>query len=233
MTMTLAARFLPILLATVFASFNVQAERIAVIGTGSVGSTLGQEFGALGHDIIYGSRSPEREDVKELVKNTENASIALPAAAVKDADIVVLGIPGLKVEEITESLGTLDGKILIDPTNPLIGWEENNLTLRKGPSNAELIQAVAPKAHVVKAFSTLNVQQMRQPEESAFPISILLAGDDDAAKTKVAELAAALGLHPIDVGDISAASYVEGMAVLLLNNRIQGRQRFDFHLTTE
>jgi len=210
---------------------TVHAERIAVIGTGSVGGALGPEFAALGHEVVYGSRTPEREDVVALVQRTAgNASAREPADAVKGAEFVVLAVPGLLVEEITRSLGNLDDKIIIDPTNPLVGWEENNVRLQGEESNAELIQRTAPKAHVVKAFSSLNYRQMIDPETSGGPISIMLAGNDSQAKSKVAKLVTALGLEPIDVGSVDAARHVEGMAILFLNNRIQGRPSFDFHL---
>lgn len=206
-------------------------ERIAIIGTGDVGSTLGLEFAEQGYEIVYGSRSPQGEQAVSLVnKIGVKASAAHPNEAVKGAGIVVLAVPGLLVEEITRSLGDLSGKIIIDPTNPLIGWEKGDLRLREGISNAALIQKAAPQAQVVKAFSTLNVQQMRNPEKSSGPISVILVGDSHAAKQKVAQMAHKMGLSPIDLGNLSAAKYVEGMSILLLNNRIQGRERFDFYL---
>lgn len=233
--MTYTARFLIKLCWLMFLALgslsSVHAARIAVIGTGNVGGALGPEFAALGHEIVYGSRSPQREDVIALVERTGGgATAAEPAAAVRGADIVVLAVPGLMVKEITQSLGNLDDKIIIDPTNPLGGWDEGNLTLQVETSNADVIQRAAPGAHVVKAFSTLNYQQMIHPEKSSGPISIMLAGDSSKAKAKVAELAAGIGLEPIDVGTLEAAHYVEGMAILLLNNRIQKRASFEFHL---
>ncbi|GIT14779.1 MAG: hypothetical protein CM1200mP36_05350 [Gammaproteobacteria bacterium] len=55
------------------------ADTIAVIGTGNVGGALGPEFAAQGHDIVYGSREPERADVQELVARTPgNAAERFP-----------------------------------------------------------------------------------------------------------------------------------------------------------
>ncbi len=226
--------FAPIFLLIALSINLAHAERIAVIGTGSVAGALGPEFAALGHEVVYGSRSPAREDVLALVKRTgESASVALPSAAVEGAGMVVLAVPGSMVEEITSSLGNLAGKIIIDPTNPLAGWEEDNVRLLREESNAQIIQRTAPDSFVVKAFSTLNVKQMVSPEQSGGPISILLAGNDEGAKNKVAALVTGMGLEPIDVGSLDAAKHVEGMAILLLNNRIQGRERFDFYLRKE
>ncbi|NIN40234.1 MAG: NAD(P)-binding domain-containing protein, partial [Gammaproteobacteria bacterium] len=76
------------------------ADTIAVIGTGDVGGALGPEFAAQGHTIVYGSRDPGRSKVEELVRKTGDlASATTPAEAAAQADIVVLAVPGLMVEE--------------------------------------------------------------------------------------------------------------------------------------
>ena len=134
------------------------------------------------------------------------------------------------VEEITLSLGDLSGKIIIDPTNPL---QRSLLTLRHGvdTSNAEIIQAAAPDADVVKAFNTLNWKTMLEPDESGGPVSVPLAGDSGSAKRKVAKLVEGMGLDPIDVGGIENAHWIEGMLILWINNRYGStRDSFDFYL---
>jgi predicted dinucleotide-binding enzyme len=210
---------------------TAHADTIAVIGTGNVGAALGTEFAALGHTIVYGSRDPSSSDVTDLVARTEgDASATTQAEAVEGADIVVLAVPGMLVEEITESLGDLSGKIIIDPTNPL---KRNDGVFEFGieTSNGEITQAAAPDAHVVKAFNTLSWQTMIDPESSGGPVSIPLAGNNGQAKVKVAELVAGLGLEPIDVGGIENSHWVEGMLMLWINNRYGGeREPFDYHL---
>lgn len=204
------------------------ADTIAIIGTGSVAKALGPEFAAQGHDIVYGSRNPDSEKAKEIVAMTPgNATAVLPRDSVLDASIVVLAVPGEMVEEITRGLGDLSGKIIIDPTNALTGDWDTELSMGVSTSNARIIQDAAPDAFVVKAFSTLNWQQMVEPGGE---ISILLAGDSDAAKAKVADLVSAMDLNPIDLGDVDNAHWIEGMAILLLNNRISDRPNFEYHL---
>ena len=207
------------------------ADTIAVIGTGSVASALGPEFAAQGHIVVYGSRDPSREKVRALVGRTgQGATAATQSKAVEGADIVVLAVPGMLVEEITRSLGDLSGKIIIDPTNPLVQLEDGMLGIGSGTSNGELIQAAAPGAHVVKAFSTLNWRVMIDPASTGGPVSIPMVGDDDAAKSRVAELARGMGLEPIDVGPLRNARYVEGLSVLLLNNMRGDGPQFEYHL---
>jgi predicted dinucleotide-binding enzyme len=206
------------------------ADTIAVIGTGNVAGALGPEFAAQGHTIVYGSREPSRDDVRELVARTGNgASVTTPEDAVGSANIVVLAVPGLLVKEIAESLGDLSGKIIIDPTNPLTPgdgrYEKTIIT-----SNAEIIQAAAPEAFVVKAFNTLGWETMVEPGTSGGTVSIPLIGDNDDAKASVAALVEGMGLEPIDIGPLDQARYVEGMLILWINNRVEGREHFDFFL---
>lgn len=209
----------------------VLADRIAIIGTGDVAGALGPEFAALGHDIVYGSRNPERENVLNLVARTGgSASATLPADSVIGADIVVLAVPGDLVESITLGLGDLAGKIIIDPTNPW-GFDAEGLPMMTvDTSNGEIIQAAAPGAYVVKAFNTLNWRTMVDPESAGGPVSIPLVGDHDDAKAKVAALVEGMGLDPIDLGPIRYARHVEGMLIVWIKAQFGGGEAFDYHL---
>jgi predicted dinucleotide-binding enzyme len=218
-------------IATAFLACSAFADTVAIIGTGDVAKALGPAFSKQGHTIVYGSRDPDRGKVRDLVaKSGEGASATTPAEAVTGADIVVLAVPGLMVEEITLGLGDLSGKIIIDPTNPL-QRKLNRLEHGVDTSNAQIIQAAAPEAHVVKAFNTLNWRTMADPSSAGGPVSIPLAGDSSKAKKKVAELVEGIGLEPIDVGGVQDARWVEGMLILWINNRYgSSRDSFEFHL---
>jgi len=206
------------------------AERIAIIGTGSVAGALGPEFAALGHEIVYGSRDPDREAVTALVARTgPGASAMTPAEAARDADIVVLAVPGGLAEQITTSLGDLAGKIIIDPTNHIIRDPDGLPMLGTEPSNAERIQAAAPNASVVKAFNTLNWRTMVDPDSSGGPVTIPLVGNDAEAKATVAALVQGMGLEAIDLGPLRYASVVEGMLLVWINARSTG-QSFNYYL---
>jgi len=209
----------------------VSADTIAIIGTGEVARALGPEFAALGHRVVYGSRNPARDSVTNLVINTgQGASAATPAAAAKDASIVVLAVPGDAIEDVTKSLGDLSGKIIIDPTNAIGEDEDGFPKMMVASSNAQLIQGWAPDAYVVKAFSTLNWRTMVDPDSAGGPVSILLVGDSKEAKVTVAKLVAGMGLEPIDLGPLRYAQHVEGMLIVWINNRYGGGEAFDFYL---
>lgn len=223
-------RSITIYLCLLFVTQTAAAEVIAVIGTGRVGSALGTELAAEGHSIVYGSRNPTTEAVRDLVARTGNgARASLQSQAVEDADIVILAVPGMLAGEITKNLGDLSGKIIIDPTNPL-NFTAEGVSHGVPTSNGEIIQAAAPDAHVVKAFNVLSWEYMIDPAASGGPISIPLAGNDADAKARVAEIAASLDLHPIDLGSIANSRWIEGMAVLLIHNNFTPLPAFNFHL---
>lgn len=228
----IAAGLVPLLLTL---ALPAQAAKIAVIGTGNVGSALGPEFAALGHTIVYGSRTPNEQDVKDLVAKTgHGATATTQPEAVKGADIVLLAVPGNLAVQITQSLGDLSGKIIIDPTNRVNrsspdGYANHDVP---GGSNAELIQAAAPGAKVVKAFNTLNWTKMVDPASSGGPVSIPIVGDDAAARATVAELIKGMGLEPVDLGPLRFANTLEEMLVIWANARSHGAA-YNYHLRPE
>jgi len=199
----------------------VSAETIAVIGTGSVGGALGPRFAELGHAVVYGSRTPDREDVQALVAVTSaDASATTPADAAQSADIILLAIPWTAVEEVIVSLGDLSGKIIIDPINPRVVDENGVRDYPTHVSNAELLQALAPRSMVVKAFSTISSDTMSDPGLVDHPITIPIVGNNPAAKAAVAEICHNLGFETIDFGLVRHAHIIEGLYLLRSNARL-------------
>lgn len=214
-------------------SLPASADTIAIIGTDDVASALGPDFAALGHKVVYGSRNPNRDKVRRLVKRTGENSAALgQAKAAIDADIVVLAVPWNVIEEVMENLGDLSGKIIIDPTNPRAVMKDGMRWHPRELSNAEILQQLAPAAFVVKAFNTMSASTMSEPSTAGGPVSVPLVGNDPGAKQKVAELVAGIGLEPVDLGPVRYARIVEGMYYLRSNARMAG-QPFNYHLRAQ
>ncbi len=217
-------------LATGMVAATAVADTIAVIGTGRVASALGPGFAEQGHTIIYGSRDPARAEVQALVEQTQGAaSAAAPAEAAAQADMVVVAVPGGAAIDVVNSLGDLSGKIVLDPTNIVMGGDDGAPAHAVETSNAELIQAAAPGARVVKAFNTLNYMTMIDPSSSGGPVTIPIVGDDADAKSQVAALAEGMGLETIDLGPLRYADTLEEMLVIWVNARNLGTP-FDYHL---
>ena len=208
-----------------------RSETIALIGTGDVSAAFGPRLAQLGHQVIYGSRTPDRPDVREMLQATgSGASAALPVEAAARADIVMINVPWSVAEEVVLGLGDLAGKIIIDPINPRIVDEDGYRNYPTYTSNAERIQNLAPRAFVVKAFNTISSDTMIDPDVLGHPVTIPIAGNDAAAKQTVAGLAEALGYEAVDVGPVRYAHIVEGFYLLRSNARDLLGDHFEYHL---
>jgi NADPH-dependent F420 reductase len=209
------------------AAAQAAAETIAMIGTGNVGAALGRRFAEHGHTIFYGSRDPSAADVRELVTATGGSVALTQAEAAARADIVVLAVPSTAAEAVVRGLGDLRGKIVVDPTNPRVMAADGFADYPRDGSTAERIAALAPGAHVVKAFNTLGSETMFDPSVAGGPVTLPLVGDDRAAKERVAVLARQIGLEAVDVGPLRHARIVEGLHYLRAN-AYGGRINFHF-----
>ena len=205
---------------------------IAVIGTGDLGDSLGPRFASLGHTVIYGSRDPEAERVVALIARTgAGASAALPADAAARADIVVLAIPWPAMETVAQSLGDLDGKIVIDPSMPFKqGADGYPQHLFEKTSSAEMIRDWNPGARVVKTLGTMGSQIIDDPNEAGGVVSVPVASDDKDAKETVARILAAMRLDPVDFGPLRMARDIEVLQMIYMIPLVQNRpEGWEFH----
>ncbi len=195
--------------------------KIAVLGTGRVGGTLGRRWAELGHEIVFGSRDPNEKRVRQLVSELAGGvRVVRHAEAAAAADVIVLATPWSYSRDILTSLGNIDGKIVVDCTNPL-NADFSGLDLGHTTSASEKIASWAPTARVVKAFNTVSAAAMADPNFSGQRATMFYCGDDDAAKATVGQLATALGFEAIDAGPLTIARYLEPLAMLYIQLAIQ------------
>ena len=200
-------------------------QTVAVIGTGDMGNSLGPRFAELGYRVIYGSRNPESDRVKELVdKTAPDATAASQMEAAQQGDIVLLLVPWPPMETVAQNLGNLDGKILIDVSMPFRQGDDGYPMHLLETSSAEMIQAWNPGAKVVKAFATMGSQIIDDPDEAGGPVSIPIASDHKDAKEEVAQIAADLGLDPVDFGPLRMSRDIEIMQMIYMIPLSQNRQ---------
>lgn len=199
-------------------------ETVAVIGTGDMGDSLGPRFAELGYRVVYGSRTPESDKVKALVTKTgNNASATTPMEAARQGEIVLLLVPWPAMKTVAQSLGDLDGKIVVDVSMPFKQGEDGYPEHMLKTSSAEMIQAWNPGAKLVKTFATMGSQVIDDPLVEGGIISIPIASDHKDAKEKIAGIVAALGLDPVDFGPLRMAREIEIMQMIYMIPLVQNR----------
>ena len=192
---------------------SVFGMRIAVIGTGSAGKQLATGFRRIGHDVVVGTRDPEATARREEWADGELPLVTFGEAGT-GADLVVNATGG---EVSLEALGQvdLDGKVLIDVSNPLehSGGFPPRLFVKDDDSLAEQIQRAHPEARVVKALNTVNGAVMVDPGRLAEATTIFVAGDDPLARETVRELLVELGW--VDIVEFPSLDAARGLEMWL------------------
>lgn len=182
---------------------------IAIIGAGNVGTALATSMTRAGHDVVISAADPAH------ARRAAEASGARAArdnsSAVQEASVVVLAVPyvGAGEKVAAEIAPLVAGKVVIDATNPVALDYQSLVT--SGTSAAETFQKQLPGAKVVKAFNSMFASRMAEP---ATEVDAFVAADDEEAKRQVLSLVGSLGFSPLDVGPLSFARHLEGMAFM-------------------
>jgi predicted dinucleotide-binding enzyme len=200
---------------------------IGIIGSGNVGGTLGTRWAQAGHDVIFGSRNPGSDAMRQLAaKAGPSARAASLQEALEAAELLLLATPWPATKAVLEGLGDPAGKVLMDATNPLLpnlaGLEYGATT-----SGAERVAGWARGAKVVKAFNTVGFNIMANPAFGGDRPVMFYCGDDAAAKQMVKPLVEELGFESIDAGPLSQARLLEPFALLWISLALvhgQGRE---------
>lgn len=198
---------------------------IAFLGIGNVGAPLAGNLAKAGHEVTIAARDPDSESVQKALAAYPGLAVLPPKEAVAQADVVFLATPFAANEAALKGLeADLKGKVLVDCTNPVGAGITHGLDNKI--SGAESVQALAPGAHVVKAFSIYGYENFidsRYPAAKE-PPAMLIAGDNVAAKQTVSKLCADLGWNTLDVGPLSSSLHLEHMALLWIKMaRLQGK----------
>lgn len=186
---------------------------VTVIGAGNFGS------------VVASVAAKGGTGVQVLARDVEKArAVAGPlggtAGTVGDevtGDVVVLALPHGAVADVVSAYpGAFDGKILVDVSNPVDFSTFDDLVVPADSSAAKLLQDAVPGAKVVKAFNTNFGGTLATGEIGSVPTTVLVAGDDAAAKQTLVELVTAAGLHGLDAGSLKRARELEAVGFLQL-----------------
>ena len=193
--------------------------KIAILGSGQVGDALAKGFLGKGHDVMRGSREPAKLAAWKDQAGAR-ASVGDFAQAAAWAELVVLGVKGTAAEAAIALAGpaNLAGKVVIDATNPIAEAAPRDGVLQffTGPNDSlmERLQAQAPAARFVKAFSCVGNALMVDPDFGGTRPTMFICGNDAAAKATVTEVLTSFGWDSEDLGTVTAARAIEPLCIL-------------------
>src|SRR6184192_1588342 len=185
----------------------------AIIGIGNIGGTLARHLVRGGDSVVLAAK--EETNAAALAQELgELARAASVEEAITEADAVVFAVWLDTIRElISKNADLLEGKVVVDPSNP-IGFDENGemtRTLPNDQSAGSVVASMLPSgAHYVKAFGTLAADSLasaanREPRRAV----LFYAADDDAATAAIERLISAAGFDPLKVGGVAAAGRIE------------------------
>lgn len=176
--------------------------KVGILGSGVIGQTIGAKLVERGEDLVLGTRSPADLDDKRgmgtplsewLSKVGNRARVATFAEAAAHGEIVINATSGMGALEALKLAGAanLDGKILMDVSNPLdfSGGMPPSLSVCNTDSLGEQIQRAFPNARVVKTLNTITANVMvNSLLVAGGDHDVFVSGNDADARTRVSEL---------------------------------------------
>lgn len=193
--------------------------KVGILGSGAVAHALGRGFLKHGHEVMLSSRDMAKLSAwKE--EGGAKAHVGSFEEAAKFGDIVVLAVQGSSATGVIEQIGpqNLDGKIVIDTTNPIDDMPPEDGVLkfftRLDESLMELLQNRFPAIHFVKAFNTVGNASMVNPSFKDGQPTMFICGNNEAAKHQVARILDLFGWETADMGRATAARAIEPLCIL-------------------
>jgi predicted dinucleotide-binding enzyme len=186
---------------------------ITIIGTGNMARGLASRALAGGHTVTLLGTEVEKSQglADELSGDVRAGTVGDPLSG----DVLVLAIwyPDAVSDVLAKYGDQLDGKVVVDITNPIDTARFEPLVVEAG-SVAQEIAAKAPGAKVVKAFNTTFAGTLGEGRVADQPLDVFVAADDEEAKSTVKQLAEDGGLRPIDAGPLARARELEALGFL-------------------
>lgn len=181
--------------------------QIGIVGSGRIGSNLGRLLSRAGHEVIFSfSRDPAR--LAAAAAAGPGARTGSPRDAVADADVVVLSVPWDAIDVALAETGPLDGKVVVDTTNPFGG--DGLVPLADGTS-AQHNQARMPGARLAKAFNTLTAgfQADAAGRTGEDRVAMFYVAADAQADEVTARLITDAGFSPVSLGGLADSELLE------------------------
>jgi predicted dinucleotide-binding enzyme len=202
--------------------------KIGVLGSGDVGKVLAGGFLKHGHEVMIGSRAPEK--LAEWAAKNPGAATGTFGDAAAFGELLVLAVKGAASAEALRLAGAqyLEGKTVIDATNPIADEPPANGVLAfftdHDESLMEQLQIEFADARFVKAFNSVGNSSMVNPEFPGGKPTMFICGNHDEAKKQVTDVLDQFGWETADMGSVEAARAIEPLCMLwcipgFLNNQ--------------
>lgn len=188
--------------------------KTAILGTGKMGSAVGRQLAAAGHEVVFGSRDPQTTAAK--FAGEKRIRVTGYAEAARQGEVSIIAVPWAHALDLIRKIrAELDGKLVVDLTNPLAA-DISHLVVGGTSSAAEQIAGVLTGSRVVKALNGITADNFRTPDFSGDVAQVFYCGDDPAGKVFVKKIIEACGYEGVDCGALTNARYLEAMAMLWL-----------------
>ena len=186
--------------------------KVAVIGLGNIGKAVATNLVKGNRAVIVADRTAAK--AKELSQKLGNLAQPMEISeAIRHADIIVFAVWFNAVKELVQQYAIeLQGKILVDPSNPIAPDEQGGFKKIIGDSESagEIISSLLPQnAKLVKALGTLSVTSL---VNAAFqkPANVLFyATDDSSIHADIEQLIHDNGFEPVHIGGIDQSIRIE------------------------
>jgi predicted dinucleotide-binding enzyme len=187
---------------------QAKKQKVGMIGSGNVGSSIGRVLASKGYDVMFSSRNLE-SDQKLAAEAGANARAGTPQEAAAFGEILVFAVPYGALPELGKSLGnSIKGKVVLDACNPFPqrDGEIANEAREKGAGavSAELL----PGARIVRAFNAIGAARMGQAHREPGKVGMPIAGDDKQAIEIASKLIRDIGYEPVLVGGTAMGKYL-------------------------
>lgn len=188
---------------------------VSIIGAGNMGPAIAAIAAKGGASVQLLARDAEKARIAAADVGAQATSGVIGDAL--SGDIVVLALPYPAVSDVISAYrAQLDGKVIVDITNPLDFSTFDSLVVPADSSAAQLIAAELPNASVLKAFNTTFAATLASGKVGDQPTTVLIAGDDESAKQSLSGVLEAGGVSTLDAGALKRARELEALGFLQL-----------------
>lgn len=181
--------------------------KTAIIGTGKIGEAIAKKLVKAGYSVLL-TNNKGAESIKNKATSIGNLAIPTDLSKVNQADVLFLTVRWSHLKQVAADVPNLDGKILVDVTNPIL--DDMSYDDLKGKAASEIVQELFPKTRVVKTLNHYFLKWIAaDPKVENGNRIAFVSGDDTKAKNTVSNLLHEFGFKPIDLGNLATGSKLQ------------------------